>query len=126
MPRKPFAWVVWLILTVTAVNTAYAFLPSRDSFPHSPNALFLTPQLVSDDVPLGEDVAVPGKGDRECWGLEQQSKYIILSVHRHSIVSLFTPTEHIRRAAPAPVLPVRIWFPRKLSPSSGPDEPFLS
>jgi hypothetical protein len=126
MPRKSFVWVVWLILTVTAVNTAYAFLPICDSFPHSPNALFLTPQLILDDMPLGEDVAVPGKGERESWGLEQQSKYIILSVHRHDIASLFTQTEHIRRADRAPVLPVRIWFPRKLSSSPGPDEPFLS
>ena len=126
MPRKPYAWIVWLILTLTAVNTAYVFLPGSDSFPHSPSAPFLAPQLVTDNVPLGEDVAVPGKGDRECWGLEQQSKCLILLGHRQDIASPFTQAEHIRCGTLVPRLPVRIWFPRKLLPPSGPDEPFLS
>jgi hypothetical protein len=126
MPRVPFAWVVWLILTVIAVNAACAFLPIHVSFPRSQNAPALVSQLFSDDMPLGEDVAVPGKGEREYWGLEQQSKHIILSVPRYDIVSLFTQREHVLRAALVPVLPVRIWFPRKLSPPAAPDKPFLS
>ena len=127
MPRL-FAWVVWLVLTATAVNAASAFLLSGSSpsrLPHAP--FFLVAQLVSDDVPLGEDVAVPGKGERNVWDCEQHSKYMLAAVHACDLVSLFSPRMRAPRLTPAPVLmPVRVWFPRKLSPPSASDEPFLS
>ena len=128
MPRLLFAWVVWLILTATAVNAVSAFLPNHSSpaqLPHAP--CFLVRQLVSDDLPLGEDVAVPGKGERNVWSLEQQGKHLLAAVRARDLVSLFSQRAHVRRPAPAPVLlPVRAWCPRKLSPPSASDEPFLS
>ena len=127
MPRLLFAWVVWLSLTTTSVNVVSAFLPEHSPLVRPQHTPFLVTQVVADDSPLGEDVAVPGKGERNVWGLEQQSRHLLAAVPARDLVSLFSQRAHVRRPAPAPMLlPVRAWYPRKLSPPSASDEPFLS
>ena len=127
MSHLPFAWVVWLILTATSLNTVSAFVPDQSSPLWSQNSTFALSQLQLDDSPLGEDVSVPGKGRWNFWGIEQQSKQILALVRSHDLVSLVSRRENLLRSAPAPVfLPFRAWFPRKLSPPSAQDDPFLS
>jgi hypothetical protein len=126
MPRLLFAWVIWLSLTATSLNVVSAFVLDPSSPSRSQKATCIVPQLVSDDSPLGEDVTVPGKGERNFWGLEQQSKHVLAAVHSRDLVSLLSQRENRLRAAPASVLlPVRVWFPRKLSPPAAQDDPFL-
>ncbi|HKA52774.1 MAG TPA: hypothetical protein VKJ47_03860 [Candidatus Binatia bacterium] len=125
MPRFPFAWVVWLSLTATSVNVVSAFLP--DPSPLARKATSLFTQVMSDDSPLGEDVAVPGKGERNFSEIEGQSKHVLAVLPTREFVSPVARRENLRHAAPTPVfLPVRLWFPRKLSPPPAQDDPFLS
>ena len=123
MPRLPFAWIVWLILIAIAANVASAF-PGHSS--PSQNATFIATQPALDDSPPGEAISVTREGERSFWGLEQQSNHILAAVRAHALVFLLSQREDLLRAAPTPVLPpVRIWFPRKLSPPSAQDDPFL-
>ena len=124
MPRFPFAWVVWLSLTATSVNVVSAFLP--DPSPLARKATSLFTQVMSDDSPLGEDVAGPGKGERNFSEIEGQSKHVLAVLPSREFGVRAAQRENLLRAAPAPFfLPVRVWFPRKLFPPPAQDDPFL-
>src|SRR5438552_5271080 len=122
MPRLLCTWVVWLSLTATSVNVVSAFLPDPASLARPQKATSLFTQVVSDDAPLGEDVAVPGKGGRNFSEIEGQSKHVLALLPSREFVFPVSQGENLLRAAPTPVfLPVRAWFPRKLSPPSAQD-----
>jgi len=126
MPRLLFVWVVWLSLSATSVNVVSAFLPAP-SFPsRSQQDPFLLTQLVSEDSPLGEDIAVPGKGEQNFLEIEGRSKHVFAAGPSREFSVRVLQRENLLRAAPAPAfLPVRVWFPRKLSPPPAQDDPFL-
>jgi hypothetical protein len=118
--------IVWLIVAMTSLNVVPAFLPDS-SFPsRSQNATLVPAQLTLDDSPLGEVASTASEG-RNLWEIQQQSKQTLALARSCKLVSLALQRENLLRSAPVPVLlPVRMWFPRKLSPPSAQDEPFLS
>jgi hypothetical protein len=127
MRHRPLARVVWVIFLATSLNVAAAFLPDLPTSPHSSDTALALAQSELDDSPLGESTSTSSSEEQNLCAVQQQSKQVPILVRSCDLVSLVSRRENLLRSAPTPVfLLIRIWFPRKLSPPSAQDEPFLS
>ena len=127
MRHRPLARVVWVIFLATSLNVVAALLPALRTSPQSSNTALVLAQSELDDSPVGESTSTSSSEEQNLCAVQQQTKQVPVLVHSYDLVSLVSRRENLLRAAPAPVfLPVRVWFPRKLSPPSAQDEPFLS
>lgn len=121
------AGVVWVIFLATSLNVAAAFLPDLPASPHSSHTVLALAQSELDDSPVGESTSTSSSEEQNLCAVQQQTKQVPILVHSCDLVSLVSQRENLLRSAPTPVfLLVRVWFPRKLSPPSAQDEPFLS
>ncbi len=121
------ARVVWVIFLATSLNVAAAFLPDLSTSLHSSDTALALAQSELDDSPLGESTSTSSSEEQNLCAVQQQTKQVPVLVRSCDLVSLVSQRENLLHPAPAPVfLPVRVWFPRKLSPPSAQDDPFLS
>jgi hypothetical protein len=127
MRHRRLARVVWVIFLATSLNVAAALLPALPTSLQSSNAALVLAQSELDDSPLGESTSTSSSEEQNLCAVQQQSKQVPILVRSCDLVSLVSQRENLFNSAPAPVfLPVRVWFPRKLSPPSAQDDPFLS
>ena len=126
MHRVFLSWAVWLLLEMLWFNTAAALLLVHAPLPRSfgPTLTFAQSQSDGSDGLCKNTSSVSSELVLQC---EQQSKQAHPLV-RVSTLSLLTQQQGERRwLRPVPVPPpVHFFFPRKLSPPSAQDEPFLS
>lgn len=120
------SWVVWLTLGVTMLNTAAAFMPTDSFLPQS-----------SDTAPAFNR-SHSGIKDRFFKETSSVSQGLSLQCARQSKRALarvrsFYPFSRVQQktirlwSVAVPVsLPFVFFFPRKFSPSSAEDDPFLS
>jgi len=126
MYRVFLSWVVWLMLEMLWLNTAAALLLVHAPLPQSfgPTFTFVQSQADDSDGLCKNTTSVSSELVLQC---EQQSKQVYPLVRVATLSSLTQQRGERRWLRPAPVPPpVHFFFPRKLSPPSAQDEPFLS
>jgi hypothetical protein len=117
MRHRPLARVVWVIFLATSLNVVAALLPALLNSPQSSHTALVLAQSELDDSPVGESTSTSSSEEQNLCAVQQQTKQVPVLVHAYDLVSLVSRRDNLLRAAPAPVfLPVRVWFPRKLSP----------
>jgi hypothetical protein len=120
-------WVGWLILAAILLSGAAAFLPENSFLPYSSNAV---PALVRANLDSGEVLF------KETFSVSQELSLQCRQEHRQScpLAPSLVTSDSLResddcwsivhtKVAPPTTL---FFFPRKLSPSSAEDGPFLS
>ncbi len=127
MRHRRLARVVWVIFLATSLNVVAAFLPDLPISPHSSHTALALAQSELDDSPVGESTSTSSSEEQNLCAVQQQTKQVPVLVHSCDFVFPVSRRENRLRSALVPVsLPVRFFFPRKLSPPSAQDDPFLS
>src|SRR5262245_13722224 len=126
MQRLLFSWVSWLILAAVLPNTVAAFPPFDSYLVRSSDATPIVAQshLDCSDWLFQHTSSVSHKLNLRC---ARQSRKTLALLHSFTIPSRLQKRDAHLQAVPAPVFfPTALFFPRKLSPPSAADEPFLS
>jgi hypothetical protein len=126
MRRSPSVWIVWLILEVVSLQLAAAFSPRIPSLsrPFGPTPVFTQSDGHSRD-PLMQDTASTSEELRLL--CEQESKQVSVQVHFCDLCLSVQQRDTRLRSILTSVFPAPLFFfPRRLSPSSADDDPFLS
>jgi hypothetical protein len=125
MQRFLLPWVVWLMLEASLLNAAVAFLPADPGPPQSPNT---TPTFTQSCPDSSNSLFKGTSSVSQELGLQcaRQSKQVFALVRACTLFLQVQERDGHLRSAPAPVFsPALFFFPRKLSPPSAEDEPFL-
>jgi len=120
------SWVVWLILEVLSLHTAVALLPAASFLPQSPGPI---PALTQSYPSPSDSLFTKTSSVSQALSLQcaRQSKHVLALVR--SLAPFPQAPERDGRLRSVPVLvslPFLFLFPRKLSPPSAEDDPFLS
>jgi len=120
------SWVVWLILEVLSLHTAVALLPAASFLPQSPGPI---PALTQYYPSPSDSLFTKTSSVSQALSLQcaRQSKHVLALVR--SLAPFPQAPERDGRLRSVPVLvslPFLFLFPRKLSPPSAEDDPFLS
>jgi len=120
------SWVVWLILEVLSLHTAVALLPVASFLPQSPGPI---PALTQSYPSPSDSLFTKTSSVSQALSLQcaRQSKHVLALVR--SLAPFPQAPERDGRLRSVPVLvslPFLFLFPRKLSPPSAEDDPFLS
>ena len=120
------SWVVWLILEVLSLHTVVALLPAASFLPQFPGPIpaFTQSYPSPSDSLFTETSSVSQALSLQC---ARQSKHVLALVR--SLAPFPQAPERDGRLRSVPVLvslPFLFLFPRKLSPPSAEDDPFLS
>ena len=126
MQRLLLSWVVWLILEVLSLHTAVALLPAASFLPQSPGPI---PALTQSYPSPSDSLFTKTSSVSQALSLQcaRQSKHVLALVR--SLAPFPQAPERDGRLRSVPVLvslPFLFLFPRKLSPPSAEDDPFLS
>jgi hypothetical protein len=114
------------MLAAVLLNTAAAFLPLDSDLVRSFQTTSAVAQSHLDcgDWLFKHTSSASHKLHLRC---ARQSKKILALLHSFTLLSHLQEREAQFRSAPVPVFfPTALFFPRKLSPPSAADEPFLS
>jgi hypothetical protein len=127
MRRLLPVWVGWLILAAILLRGAAAFLPENSFLPYSSHA---APVLARADVESGEVLfketfSVSQELSLVCEQENKQSRSLAASVDSLLRVQKRDDRRSFVQIKAAP-LGIPFFFPRKLSPASAKDDPFLS
>ena len=125
MQRLLLSWAVWLILAVLSLNTAVALLPAASFFPQSPDPIptFSQSYPSPSDSLFTETSSVSQALSLQC---ARQSKQVLALVRSLAPCPQAQERDGCIRSVTVPVsLPFLFLLPRKLSPPSAEDDPFL-
>ena len=126
MQRLLLSWAVWLMLEVLSLHTAVVFLPAASFLPQSPDPVPAVTQSYPSpsDSLFTETSSVSQQLSLRC---ARQSKQVLVLVRSLDLFLVAQDRDGRLRSVPVPVsLPFLFLFPRKLSPPSAEDDPFLS
>jgi len=120
------SWLSWLVLEAILLSTAIAFAPADSRFFPSvhPFSAFTESCLDYSDWLFKDTASASHELGLQC---ERQNKQVITRVQASTLLhQLRERNSHCRPTREPVFSPARLFFPRKLSPPSAADEPFLS
>jgi hypothetical protein len=116
----------WLVLGAILLSTATTFVPVDSRFfpPLHPSSAFTQSCPDCSDWLFKDTASASHELGLQC---ERQNKQVIMRVQASTLLhQLRARNGHCRPTREPVFSPARLFFPRKLSPPSAADEPFLS
>src|SRR5262249_32216435 len=126
MQRFFFAWVIWLMVGAMVSPAAAVFPPACAPAPQPPR---IGPAFDQSYTTPREGLCKETLSFSEEFSLQEPSEDRLVFTLPHPVAVLAKKQERGSRLRPIPVpacFPLRVLFPRKLSPPSAEDDPFLS
>src|SRR5215470_14297394 len=126
MQRFFFAWAIWLMIEAMVSPAAAVFPPVCARAPQPPRP---GPAFAQSYTNPSEGLFKQTSSFSEEFSLQGTSESRTVFALPHPVAVLAKKPERGSRLRPVPVpacFPLRVLFPRKLSPPSAEDDPFLS